>query len=58
MAALAAELGPLGRFSFRGRRPAFAGSPLQVEAWSTDTGLRLRTRDASGAICMTGEAGA
>ncbi len=58
MAALAAELGPLGRFSFRGRRPAFAGSPLQVEAWSTETGLRLRTRDASGAICMTGEAGA
>ena len=56
MAGLAAELGPLSHFSFRGRRPAFAGSPLQVEAWHTGTGLRLRTRDASGAICMTGEA--
>ena len=56
MAALAAELAPLRRFSFRGRRAAFAGSPLQVEAWRHDAGLRLRTVDASGAICMTGEA--
>ncbi len=56
MAGLAAELGPLSRFSFRGRRPAFAGSPLQVEAWHHGAGLRLRTRDATGAICMTGEA--
>ena len=58
MAGLAAELGPLGRFSFRGRRPAFAGTPLQIEAWHTPAGLRLRTRDASGAICMTAEAAA
>ncbi len=57
MAGLAAELGPLRRFSFRGRRPAFADAPLQIEAWQTGGGLRLRTRDASGAICMTGEAG-
>ncbi len=58
MAMLAAELGPLGRFAFRGRRPAFAGSPLQVEAWRADKGLQLRTRDASGAVCMTADAGA
>ena len=57
MAGLAAELGPVGRFSFRGRRPAFAGSPLQVEAWRGDKGLQLRTRDATGAVCMTAEAG-
>ncbi len=58
MAALAAGLGPLGRFAFRGRRPAFAGSPLQVEAWRDQGALRLRTRDGSGAVCMTAEAGA
>ena len=58
MAMLAAELGPLGRFSFRGRRPAFAGSPMQVEAWRGEKGLHLRTRDASGAVCMTADAGA
>ena len=33
MAGLAAGLGPLRRFSFRGRRPAFASGPMQVEAW-------------------------
>ena len=58
MAMLAAELGLLGRFSFRGRRPAFAGSPLQVEAWHGERRLQLRTRDASGAVCMTADAGA
>ena len=58
MAALAASLGSFGTFSFRGRRPAFAGSPLQVEAWHEAGGLHLRTRDASGAVCMTAEAGA
>ncbi len=57
MAMLAAELAPLRRFAFRGRRPAFAGTPLQVEAWKGLDGYRLRTRDASGAICMTAEAG-
>jgi hydroxyacyl-ACP dehydratase HTD2-like protein with hotdog domain len=58
MAMLAAELGPLGRFDFRGRRPAFSGTPLQVEAWQSGAGLSLRTRDATGAVCMTAEAGA
>jgi hydroxyacyl-ACP dehydratase HTD2-like protein with hotdog domain len=58
LAALAAELGPFRRFSFRGRRPAFAGHALQVEAWQSSDGLRLRTRDESGAVCMTAEAGA
>ena len=58
MAMLAAELGPLTQFSFRGRRPAFAGTPMQVEAWHTGSGLALRTRDATGAICMTAETGA
>ena len=57
MAMLAAELAPLRHFAFRGRRPAFAGTPLQVEAWKTPDGHRLRTRDASGAVCMTAEAG-
>ncbi len=56
MAALAAELGALRRFSFRGRRPAFAGAPMQVEAWRAGDGLRLRTTDSGGAICMTAEA--
>jgi 3-methylfumaryl-CoA hydratase len=56
MGALAAGLGTLTRFSFRGRRPAFAGTPMQVEAWQGADGLRLRTRDASGAICMTADA--
>ena len=58
LAMLAAELGPVGRFSFRGRRPAFAGSPMQIEAWRSEGGLQLRTRDASGAACMTADAGA
>ena len=57
MAALAAGLGPVRRFSFRGRRPAFAGHTLAVEAWREGGSLRLRTRDASGAVCMTAEAG-
>ena len=57
LAALAAELGPLGWFSYRGRRPAFSGNPLQLEAWRDASGLRLRTRDAAGAVCMTAEAG-
>ena len=58
MAMLAAGLGPLARFSFRGRRPAFASAAMQIEAWQAETGLHLRTRDATGAICMTADAGA
>ena len=57
LAGLAAELGPLGWFHFRGRRPAFAGRSLQVEAYRKDGALQLRTRDATGAVCMTAEAG-
>ena len=57
MAMLAAELAPLRCFAFRGRRPAFAGTPLQIEAWKAEAGYRLRTRDSSGAVCMTAEAG-
>ena len=57
LAALAAELGPVSRFSFRGCRPAFAGSPLQVEAWRGEKGLQLRTRDHTGAVCMTADVG-
>ena len=56
MAALAAGLGPLARFSFRGRRPAFAGAPMQVEAWHEAGAVRLRTRDAGGAVCMAADA--
>ncbi len=56
MAALASGFGTLTRFSFRGRRPAFAGAPMQVEAWRGPDGLRLRTTDASGAVCMTADA--
>jgi hydroxyacyl-ACP dehydratase HTD2-like protein with hotdog domain len=57
LAMLAAQLGPFSTFSFRGRRPAFAGNPLQIEAWKGPAGLRLRTRDGSGALCMTAETG-
>ena len=57
LAAVAAELGPLVHFSYRGRRPAFAGNRLQVEAWRTQGQLQLRTRDHTGAVCMTAEAG-
>lgn len=57
MAALASTVAPVRTFSFRGRRPAFAGTPMQVEAWRDGGMLKLRTRDASGAVCMTAEAG-
>ncbi len=46
----------LGRFAFRGRRPAFADRPLTIEGWTEPDGVRLRTRDESGAVCMTAEA--
>ena len=44
-------------FSFRGQRPAFAGNNLVLEAWREDNTLRLRSRDETGAVCMTAEAG-
>ena len=44
------------RFTFRGRRPAFHGATLRLEAWPDGEGFKLRTRDPSGAVCMTAEA--
>ncbi len=49
------------RFSFRGQRPAFHGHAMQLEAkqdGAKQDGAtwRLRTLDASGAVCMTAEA--
>ena len=43
-------------FTFRGQRPAFHGAPLRLQAWETPEGWRLRTLDASGAVCMSAEA--
>jgi 3-methylfumaryl-CoA hydratase len=55
---LAAMVGEgLSRFAFRGLRPAFAGNKLVLEAWREDGTVRLRSRDETGAICMTAEAG-
>jgi len=47
---------PLSRFSFRGRRPAFVGAPLRMQAWRDGAGWRMRTLDPSGAVCMEGDA--
>lgn len=44
------------RFTFRGQRPAFHGSPLRLEARPGGPGFVLRTLDAAGAICMAAEA--
>lgn len=44
------------RFAFRGRRPAFHGAPLTLEAWDGERGWILRTLDAGGAVCMEAEA--
>jgi hydroxyacyl-ACP dehydratase HTD2-like protein with hotdog domain len=46
----------LGRFAFRGRRPAFADRPLTVEGWTETDTVQLRTRDESGGVCMTATA--
>jgi 3-methylfumaryl-CoA hydratase len=46
----------LGRFSFRGRRPAFVDRVLTVEGWMESGMVELRTLDADGAVCMTAEA--
>jgi len=46
-------------FDYRGQSPAFAGRPLQLEAWpnaENPATWHLQTRDPSGAICMTAEA--
>ncbi|MBV8911666.1 MAG: MaoC family dehydratase N-terminal domain-containing protein [Acetobacteraceae bacterium] len=47
---------PITRFSFRGRRPAFHGLPLTLEARPGGSGYNLRTLDGSGAICMEAQA--
>ena len=44
------------RFSYRGRRPAFHGAALRLQAWREADGWRLRTLDPSGAVCMEAEA--
>jgi hydroxyacyl-ACP dehydratase HTD2-like protein with hotdog domain len=54
LAALAGE--GVRHFSFRGQRPAFAGNSLVLEAWPEDSAIRLRSRDETGAVCMTAEA--
>ncbi len=46
----------LARLAFRGRRPAFAGAPLRLEAWEDGSQWRLRTLDGDGAVCMEAEA--
>ncbi len=47
---------PLRRFSFRGRRPAFHGGRLALEAWQAGQDWTLRTRDETGGVCMEAEA--
>ena len=47
---------PLSRFAFRGRRPAFHGTPLRLQGWEDGAQWRLRTLDADGAVCMDAEA--
>lgn len=54
LAALAGE--GVKHFTFRGQRPAFAGNSLVLEAWPEDNITRLRSRDETGAVCMTAEA--
>ena len=57
MAALAEEgWGGIAAFRFRGHRPAFAGQALRVEGWREGGTVTLRTLDATGAVCMSGEA--
>lgn len=51
---LAAE--PIARFTFRGRRPAFHGAALRIEAWRDAQGWQLRSLDPSGTVCMEAEA--
>ena len=47
---------PLRTFAFRGRRPAFHGAALRLEAWESGTGWALRSLDPTGAVCMEAEA--
>jgi hydroxyacyl-ACP dehydratase HTD2-like protein with hotdog domain len=47
---------PVSRFSFRGQRPAFHGSPLRLEARPDGAGYKLRTLDSANTVCMQAEA--
>jgi hydroxyacyl-ACP dehydratase HTD2-like protein with hotdog domain len=58
-AAMLEAAGPgarLSRFSFRGKRPAFAGNPLSVLARVEDGKAMAETRDGDGATCMQADA--
>lgn len=46
----------LRTFTFRGRKPAFAGQPLALVASEADGKVTLETRDAGGAVCMAATA--
>jgi hydroxyacyl-ACP dehydratase HTD2-like protein with hotdog domain len=46
----------VSRFAFRGRRPAFHGAMLRLQAWQDGAEWRLRTLDPDGAVCMEAEA--
>jgi 3-methylfumaryl-CoA hydratase len=49
----------ISRFEYRGLSPAYAGEPLQLEAWpDAERGRHwhLQTRAPSGAICMRADA--
>ena len=48
--------GRLARFDFRGQRPAFHGTRLRLEARKEGELYRMRTLDATGAVCMTADA--
>jgi hydroxyacyl-ACP dehydratase HTD2-like protein with hotdog domain len=46
----------IGRFAFRGRRPAFAGRPMTLLGTRHGESVKLETRDADGFACMQAEA--
>ncbi len=46
----------LATFSFRGRKPAFAGRPLTLLAAEAGGKVTLESRDADGAVCMAATA--
>jgi 3-methylfumaryl-CoA hydratase len=50
------RIGSIVRFSYRAQRVAVAHKALRLEGWRESTRVRLQTRDAAGAICMSAEA--
>jgi hydroxyacyl-ACP dehydratase HTD2-like protein with hotdog domain len=46
----------IAHFAYRGRRPAFHQNPLRLVGWEEGGGLKLQTRDHTGAVCMEAEA--